>query len=113
MGQMTIEVVRAACMAKPGATEDEPWPNDTVWKVGGKMFCIWSGHDCGISVKSTLDKQAALVQHPDIKIASYVGRYGWVTVTPQDQDTMELALELIDESYGLVSAKLPRAKKQS
>jgi predicted DNA-binding protein (MmcQ/YjbR family) len=64
-----------------------------------------------VSLRSTLEKQAALIMHPHIEIAAYVGRYGWVTVTLADEDTMQLALELIDESYDLVVAGLPKSKR--
>ena len=95
-------------MAMPAALEDYPW-GETVWKVGGKMFAAWGGGSLG--VKSTLEKQAALILHPNISVAAYVGKHGWVSVTIPDQETLELALELIDESYGLVVAGLPKSKR--
>ena len=101
-----IQKVREHSMAKAGAAEDEPWPGDTAWKVRGKIFAMWGGEH--LTVKSTLDKQAALIQHPDISVAAYVGRFGWVTVRLADQDTLDLALELIDESYDLVTKKRKR-----
>jgi len=33
--------------------------------------------------------------------AAYVGRYGWVTVTVSDEETLEAALEWLRESYWL------------
>ena len=105
--------VQKRCMAKAEVTQEEPWPNDIVWTVRGKMFAICSGHDTGVSLKSTLEKQAALIQHPDIEVASYVGRYGWVTVSPHDMETLDLALDLVDESYDLVVAKLKGGTKKA
>jgi predicted DNA-binding protein (MmcQ/YjbR family) len=100
--------IQSACLAKPGATEDYPW-GETVWKVGGKMFAAWGSDSLG--VKSTLEKQAVLIQHPHIKVAAYVGKHGWVSITVADEDTLELALKLIDESYDLVVAGLPKSKR--
>src|SRR5580692_10208737 len=96
----------AYCKSKPDAYEDHPW-GDTVFKVGakGKIFCGCGTETPLISVKSTLEKQAALVQHPNIEVAAYVGRYGWVTVHIRDEQTLALAYELIDESYESVAPK--------
>lgn len=94
--------IRAHCLGKPDATEDYPW-GETVWKVGGKVFCFSGG--TGFTIKSTLEKQAALVMHPSISVAKFVGRFGWVSVVIKDEDTLELALELIDESYDSIVLK--------
>jgi predicted DNA-binding protein (MmcQ/YjbR family) len=101
-----IARIRAHCMTKPGAYEDHPW-GETVYKVPpkGKIFCFTGTESPVISVKSTVEKQAALVQHPNIEIAAYVGRYGWVTVHVRDEDTCDLALDLIDESYEAITPK--------
>lgn len=102
-----FEAVRKHCLSKPHAVQDEPWPGDIAWKVGGKIFAMW-GSNGSACVKSTLDKQAALIQHPHISVASYVGRFGWVTIELPDKDMLDLTLDLIDESYGLIAAKLPK-----
>ncbi|MEQ1820970.1 MAG: MmcQ/YjbR family DNA-binding protein [Fimbriimonadaceae bacterium] len=93
--------IRATCMALSEATEDNPWGH-TAWKVGGKLFAI--GGETGVTLKATLDEQAALILHPQIEKAAYVGRHGWVTVSI-DEDTLGLALELISRSYELVAPK--------
>src|SRR5436189_295905 len=47
---------------------------------------------------------------PFVRPASYVGRYGWVTVTVADQDALDTALEWVRESYFLKApAKLREA----
>jgi len=96
-------------MAKPGAFEDEPWPGDTAWKVGGKIFAM--GGNTAVTVKSTPAKQASLTMHPSITKAAYVGRFGWVTVQLESKDDLLLALELIDESYDLVTKR--KVKKRA
>ena len=109
----TIAQLKAHCLAKPDAFEDHPW-GDTVFKVGakGKIFCFCSSTSPSVTVKTSVENQAALVQLPNIKIAAYVGRYGWVSVNIDDEQTLELALDLIDESYGRV-AKPPKKPKKS
>jgi len=101
-----VAKVAAYCLAKPEAFEDHPW-GETVFKVGarGKIFCFSGSESPVITVKATLDQQAALIQHPNIEVAAYVGRYGWVTVHIRDQDTLDFALDLIDQSYEMVAPK--------
>jgi len=67
--------VRRQCLAKPDAVEDRPWDH-LGWKVGGKLFCIGSENSATVTLKSTPEKQQALIQHPRIEVAAYVGRYG-------------------------------------
>ncbi|MEZ0324889.1 MAG: MmcQ/YjbR family DNA-binding protein [Fimbriimonas sp.] len=98
-----VEELRTHCMAKEDSAEDYPW-GDVAWKVKGKMFACSSPESSRVSVKSTLEKQAALIQHPNIEPSAYVGRYGWVTVDVVDKSVLELARELIDESYAIVRA---------
>ncbi len=100
-----FNAIRAHCMAKEGAVEDYPWEAHVGWKVGGKLFAIGGEDSPVLTVKSTLDKQAALIQHAAIEKAAYVGRYGWVTISVTDRETMELAEDLIDESYEAVRGK--------
>ena len=105
----TVAKLMDYCMAKPGAYEDHPW-GDTVFKIPpkGKIFCFCGTESPTICVKSTLEKQAALLQHPNIEMAAYVGRHGWVTVHIRDEETLALSLELIDESHTLVGPKATR-----
>ena len=103
-GRAAYEAIRAHCLSKTGAAEEYPWGH-VVWKVKGKLFCIASENETRLTVKSTPEKQTMLIQHPKIEVASHVGRYGWVTVYADDQDTLDLALELVDESYAMLTAK--------
>lgn len=87
-----------------GAEEDHPW-GDTVWKVGGKIF-VFAGTESGkFTVKATLDQQAVLILHPNIERAAYVGRFGWVTVHVQDEESLGLCREMIEASYRMIAPK--------
>jgi len=103
--------LRAHCLEKEGAVEEYPWEH-VGWKVGGKLFAIGGEDSNVVTLKSTPEKQEGLVQHPSICVAAYVGRYGWVTVTVDDEATLEITLDLVDESYDLVRKK-GRKKKTS
>lgn len=108
----------AYCLGKPGAWRDEPWENDVVAKVGDKIFAFFGNlGDRGpesISVKCC-DREAAdlwLERYPEAaRKMPYLGGHGWNTFTLDatlPEDELE---ELVDESYAMVVAKLPRKKR--
>lgn len=98
-----LVVLRKHCMAFPGAVEDCPWEDHVGWKFKGKLFAIGGVDSNRVTVKSTLDKQAALVELDGVEKAAYVGRFGWVTVTIADESSLDLAKGLIDESYAMIA----------
>lgn len=102
--------IRSLCLSMPGAFEDHPW-DEVVFKVGGKIFAMTGETASRASVASTLERQGQLILHPAIEVAPYVGRYGWVTIDLEHEDGMTLAEDLIQDSFDLVVAKLPKAKR--
>jgi predicted DNA-binding protein (MmcQ/YjbR family) len=99
------------CAAKPMAEEDHPW-GETVFKVGGKVFAfLGHGERAGVTVKAAPDEIDSLLALPYVKRSAYIGRFGWVSVAITDEDTLDLALRLVDRSYDLIVAKLPRKKQ--
>jgi predicted DNA-binding protein (MmcQ/YjbR family) len=102
-----LPLIRDKMLDYPGAYEDHPW-GDTVFKVGGKIFA--GAGSKSLTVKSTVDRQQVLIQDPAIKVAAYVGKHGWVTIDLSDK-TLEVALELADESYQAIVQSLPKSKK--
>ncbi len=90
-------------MSMEGAVEEYPWGH-VAWKVRGKLFAIGTASEGRVTVRSTLEKQAALIMHPNIEVASHVGRFGWVTIEISDRETLDLTLSLIDESYASIAS---------
>ncbi len=103
--------VRKHCLAKKGVVEEYPW-GDVAWKVRKKLFAVSSDGSHRVTVKSTLEEQSRLIEHPAIEIASYVGRYGWVTIAVTSRQTCRLALELIGSSYERVARGRTRSAKK-
>lgn len=111
MTDAELGALRSRALAMPGATEDEPWEDHAAWKVGGKMFALIGSQKNGVFLYSTKQRQEALLLHPAVKFAPYLGRHGWVVVSSDEPDWLELALELMLESYEGVVAKLPKSKR--
>ena len=98
-------------LSKLGAVEEYPW-GDVAWKVRGKLFAVTGKDAAGVTVKPTED-QAVLVQHPAIKIAPYVGRFGWVAIEIGDAETLALVCQLIDESYAALAGSAGKPRRAS
>jgi predicted DNA-binding protein (MmcQ/YjbR family) len=108
-----VKAFRAHCMAYgEGVTEEYPWGHP-VWKVRGKMFAACSEDGSSMTVKATPQEQDVLIQHPAIRPADYVGRYGWVSIHVDGDETMEMAKDLIDSSFELVEKKAPGKKRSA
>jgi hypothetical protein len=54
-----------------------------------------------------------LLGTPLVQRAPYIGRYGWINVSVRDQDSLELALELVDETCDRIVASEKRRKVAS
>jgi predicted DNA-binding protein (MmcQ/YjbR family) len=100
----------AYCLAKPGAVPDQPWEGDTVAKVGGKIFAFLGGAGLGVKCGRDADEAAELRHRfPDsVTVMAYIGRHGWNSITLDGAIDDEELRELVDASYDMVLAKLPR-----
>ncbi|PZS31379.1 MAG: hypothetical protein DLM58_11935 [Pseudonocardiales bacterium] len=108
----------AHCVGRPGAYLDHPWgEEDTVVKVGGKIFCFFGGETdaLGFAAKNTREGiQAWRSRYPDhIGTGPYLNKELWsridLTATggPDDDEVREL----VDDSYALIVASLPKSKR--
>ena len=95
--------------AKPDAKLDHPW-GDTVFKVGGKIF-VYLGRNA-VTVKPYPEELDMLLGRPDVSLSAYIGRYGWITLRIEDDDTLELAKSLIDDTYEQIAAKTKRKRER-
>ena len=101
------------CLGKPGARQDEPWEGDVVAKVGDKIFAFL-GNETAIGLKcgdrETADLLLNRYQGTASKMA-YIGKHGWNTFQLNGTIPPDEIKELIDTSYDLVVAKLPKSKR--
>lgn len=100
----------AYCLAKPGAVPDQPWEGDTVAKVGGKIFAFLGGDGLGVKCGRDVDEAAELrLRFPDsVTVMAYIGRHGWNSITLDGRIDDDELRELVDASYDMVVAKLPK-----
>ena len=101
------------CLGKPGAWQDEPWEGDVVAKVGDKIFAFLGNEDaiglkCGD--RETADLLLDRYQGAASKMA-YIGKHGWNTFQLNGTIAPDEIKELIDTSYDLIVAKLPKSKR--
>jgi predicted DNA-binding protein (MmcQ/YjbR family) len=95
--------IRELALSFPETYEDWPWGHP-VFKVGdNKMFALMSDGQASVSltVKLTPEEREIALHMPNVDVARYVGRYGWVTVQVTDEESLENALEWLRESYWL------------
>jgi predicted DNA-binding protein (MmcQ/YjbR family) len=97
--------IRALALSFPSSYEDSPW-GFPVFKVGDNKLFAMMTHlegkcECELTIKLTAEEREIALMHQFVRPASYVGRYGWVTVSIDDEESLQIALEWMRESYWL------------
>ena len=114
---MNRDEIVAHCLAKPGAYLDTPWEDDCVAKVADKIFCFLGAPDdpVGICVKNTREGvQEWRDRFPGhVGVPRYLNKALWnqVDLAAPGAPDLDDARELIDDSYRLVVAGLPKSKR--
>jgi predicted DNA-binding protein (MmcQ/YjbR family) len=103
------------CLALPGAVEEFPFGDEvSVFKVGGKMFalCQLDGRPLQLSLKCEPDLAVQLrAAHPAIAPGYHLNKRHWNTVTLDGSLPGQMVTDLLTDSYDLVVASLPRARR--
>ncbi len=112
---MNIEEYRDYCLRKPGVTEEFPFDANTlVFKVSGKMFAL-TDVDAFVSVNLKCEPQRALALregNPGITPGYHMNKKHWNSVATDGSVDDNLFYELIDHSYALVVAGLPKKLRE-
>ena len=98
------ERIRKLALSFPEAYEDRPWGDFPVFKVGQNKVFGWAIEEEGVvrvTVKLTPEEREIAHLLPYVSVARYVGRYGWITATVTDEESLAAALEWLRESYWL------------
>jgi len=111
---MNIEDFRDYCLRKAGVTEETPFgPETLVLKVGGKIFALTDIDTFGsINLKCDPERAVELREAHDYVLPGYhMNKKHWNTVLIGTGASVGQLRELIDHSYELVVASLPKAAR--
>ena len=113
---MTPQELRARCLSFNAAVEDFPFsPGVSVFKVLGKMFALSSLDERPLTVNLKCDPEDAVRlrgEYEGLIVPGYhMNKRHWNTVTVDGELPDRLVGELIEDSYDLVVAGLPRADR--
>lgn len=108
---MNIESFREYCLSKKGTTEGFPFDDQVlVFKVMGKMFAL-ADVDLFESINLKCDPAKAIElreEYPSILAGYHMHKKHWNTIAIDGLLSDAFLKDLIDHSYQLVVAKLPR-----
>ncbi|AIM38849.1 MmcQ-like protein [Sphingobacterium sp. ML3W] len=116
---MNIEDLREFCIAKRAVTEELPFGPDTlVFKVVGKVFLLVGLDQIDVlSFNVKCDPEYAVILRQEFTQTVFPGYHmnkkHWNTVHANRELADQKLLELIDHSYDLVFASLPRKVKDN
>jgi predicted DNA-binding protein (MmcQ/YjbR family) len=112
---MHVDEIRNYCLAFPEATENLQWGDDLCFKIRGKMFAVvaLTAVPQKLCFKCTPERFAELIEREGIGPAPYVGRYSWVILDRLDALHNDELEDLIRQSYEMVAAKAPKAKRKT
>lgn len=110
---MTPQELRAFCLSFNDVVEDFPFgPEISVFKVAGKLFALSSLDGAPLTVNLKCDPDMAVQlrgAHPEIVPGWHMNKRHWNTVTVDAKLPDAMVRELIEDSYDLVVAGLPKA----
>ena|SRR5690606_4603765 len=113
---MNIEDFRAYCLNRKGVTESFPFGDQTlVFKVMDKIFVLLDV-DQFKSFNAKCDPEKAIrlrEQYSGIQPGYHMNKKHWNTILADGSVPDELMKELVDHSYELVWAGLPKSVRES
>ncbi|MCQ8192592.1 MmcQ/YjbR family DNA-binding protein [Streptomyces rugosispiralis] len=115
---MTPEQLRSFCLSFNAAVEEFPFsrhPEISAFKVVGKIFALSTLDARPLTVNLKCDPADAgrlRAGHPELIVPGWhMNKRHWNTVTVDGDLSDQLVRELIEDSYDLVVAGLPRAER--
>lgn len=113
---MTPNALKKLCLSLPGAREEFPFDEGTsVFKVAGKMFALsrLTARPLSVSLKCEPDLAVQLrTTYPAITAGYHLNKRHWNTVVIDGSVPDRLVHEMVEDSYDLVVAGLPRRERE-
>ena len=115
--QVTARALRKLCLGFPGASETFPFgPEHSVFKVEGKLFAIsaLAASPLKVSLKCEPDLAEQLrAAWPDAIAPGYhLNKRHWNTVTLDGSLADAMVRDMVEDSYDLIVAAMPRAVRE-
>ncbi|MDP4148171.1 MAG: MmcQ/YjbR family DNA-binding protein [Bacteroidota bacterium] len=114
---MNIETLRAYCLEKAGAEEGFPFGETAlVFKVGGKMFLLAMLDSPVLEFNVKCDPEQAIEwreRFAAVRPGYHMNKRLWNTVTVDGTIPGNVIRQMIDDSYGLVVASLPKKDREA
>ncbi|WP_405481320.1 MmcQ/YjbR family DNA-binding protein [Streptomyces sp. NBC_00009] len=111
---MTPQELRALCLSFNAAVEEFPFnPDTSVFKVLGKLFALTNLDARPLTVNLKCDPEDAVrlrAEHDAVVPGWHMNKRHWNTVTVGELPD-RMVRELVEDSYDLVVAGLPRAER--
>ncbi len=110
---MTYDELVAHCLSLPGVTQDFPFGDDTaVHRVGGKIFALAAVGGARVNLKCEPEYALHLREaYTGVVPGWHMNKRHWNTVALDGDVPDEVLRDLIDDSYELVRASLPRLQR--
>jgi predicted DNA-binding protein (MmcQ/YjbR family) len=113
---MTAAGLRRFCLGRAGASEEFPFrPQTSVFKVAGKMFALSAlgSRPLKVSLKCEPELAEALRDsYAEIQPGYHLNKRHWNTVALDGSLPDSMVRDMIEDSYDLVVAGLPRATRE-
>jgi len=106
---MTLDLIREIATKLPHVKEDVKWGADLCFCIAEKMFCVTGLEGpVSVSLKVTDEEFEELIERQGFIPAPYMARNKWVRIDPSSKISKKELKQLIEQSYQLVKAKLPK-----
>jgi predicted DNA-binding protein (MmcQ/YjbR family) len=113
---MRPDELKRLCLGRPGAVEEFPFtPDVSVFKVGGRMFALSDLGASPLKVSLKCDPELAeslRATYSEITAGYHLNKRHWNTIDLEGSLPGELVKQMLEDSYDLVVAQLPRAKRE-
>jgi len=103
----------AFVLTLPSATIVRQWRDDSVAKVGGKIFCLLDADPGEVWLKVPEMSFDLMIEMDGIRPAPYFARAGWVAIGPESPLGEDEVRAYIVEAHRLVAAKLSKKMRAS
>jgi predicted DNA-binding protein (MmcQ/YjbR family) len=113
---MDIETIREYCLAKKEVEEGFPFGETTlVFKVRGKIFLLTGLENPVLQFNVKCDPEQAIEwreQYDAVKPGYHMNKKMWNTVVVDGSIPGKIIRQMIDDSYRLVVASLPKKSRE-